>query len=353
MNFTQPGLFGPGCLFQAFKWCKVKGMEERNESGQENERTTFVVSGMEGVQPSHASRASLIVLAGWELGREIALEEDESLFGRSESLGATSVPRPSVSREHARISRRFNPATNSDEFEVLDLKSRNGTFVNGTQIMASRLNNGDKLQMGEVLFKFTLQDEVDARFHQDVHRLIHYNQLTGLLTLDAFRECLEAEMFGSGETYPFCLAMTDLDGLKRVNDTYGHLAGQEVVRGMGAILRANIRPGDKAGLYGGDEAILLFPNTRIPEAMEVLEAIRVSIESAVFERGGASFGVTISQGLAEWPVHGRSPDEIVAAADHALYEAKDAGRNCIRVVCQSTNDLEQPGNAATEGGDNG
>jgi diguanylate cyclase (GGDEF)-like protein len=315
-------------------------MSDNNELIPENEKTTFVSNSIDNVKSCHAWRASLIVLAGWELGREVWLEGDESIFGRSESLGNTCIPRPSVSREHARISRIYNAAENCDEFQVIDLKSRNGSFVNGVPITASRLSNGDKLQLGEVLFKFILQDEADVRFHQDVHRLIHYNQLTGLLTLDAFREHLEAEMFCSGTISPFCLAMTDLDGLKRVNDTYGHLAGQMVVREMGVLLRANIRPADKAGLYGGDEAILMFPNTRLAEAQDILEGIRRAVEQSTFELNGDTFAVTISQGVAEWPMHGKSPEALIASADHALYEAKAAGRNCVRVAQLSISEIE-------------
>jgi diguanylate cyclase (GGDEF)-like protein len=166
-----------------------------------------------------------------------------------------------------------------------------------------------------------------------VHRRIHYDQLTGLLTLTSFYQQLDAEMSQSTtDRAVFTLAMTDLDGLKKVNDTHGHLAGAMAVQEMGAMIRSVLRPDDRGGLYGGDETILLFSKTPIEEATQLAEHIRTTIQARVFEHQGKNFGVTISQGLAEWPRHGKTAQEIVAAADGALYAAKAAGRNCVRCV---------------------
>ena len=271
-------------------------------------------------------RASLIVLAGWEIGREVKLTEEETVFGRS--LGATTrIAEASVSREHARIAL---VERDGDRFyEISDLGSRNGTYVNNTVVESTRLKHGDKVQIGEVVFKFLLQDALDSQFHQDVHRLIHYDQLTGLLTMDTFWRRIEAEMHKAHE-HRFTLAMTDLDGLKAVNDTYGHLAGRMVVGEMGAIIRETVRSKDYAGLYGGDEAIILFTDTPLAEAQQVAEELRKCFETRRFDHQGHTFQVTISQGLAEWPKHGVLPDELIAAADAALYKAKDAGRNCVQ-----------------------
>lgn len=117
--------------------------------------------------------------------------------------------------------------------------------------------------------------------------------------------------------------------MKRVNDTYGHLAGRGVVREMGEMMRGAIREEDCAGLYGGDEAIVMYRDATIPAAREIAEGLRKTIEARKFERDGATFGVTISQGLAEWPRHGKTAEALIAAADRALYAAKQAGRNRV------------------------
>lgn len=285
------------------------------------------------LSPAHgaAARASLIVLAGWEIGKEIEVSARTMILGRAVECD-TCINAPSVSRQHAQIdlveegSERF--------FRVTDLGSSNGTHVNNTRTPSTRLHNGDKVKMGDVLFKFVMQDEIDSRFHQNVHRLIHYDQLTGLLTMDAFRLRLDEAMRVTHLHGKFCLAMTDLDGLKKVNDTHGHLAGRMVVGAMGRIIRESIRESDFAGLYGGDEGIILFPSTAMDEAEALAEKIRAAIENYSFDYDGKSIRVTISQGLGEFPTHGRTPEALIASADRALYAAKAAGRNCVRTAPQ-------------------
>ncbi|MDQ1256603.1 MAG: hypothetical protein QG656_1201 [Candidatus Hydrogenedentes bacterium] len=293
------------------------------EQDSTTDRTTIHVPkrAAEGVGKQ---RASLIVISGWEIGREIPLSARDQVFGRS-VLATTRIVAPSVSREHARIA--LIDRGGERFYELTDLRSRNGTCLNNEPIETARLEDGDKVQMGEVVFKFAIQDDLDAQFHQDIHRLINYDQLTGLLTMEAFSRRLQVEIH---KKRTFTLAMTDLDGLKRVNDTYGHPTGSNVVREMGAMMRATLRDQDFAALYGGDETIVLFPETSIAEAREVAERIRKTIESRVFESPDETFSVTISQGLAEWPRHGATADDVVAAADAALYAAKDDGRNCVR-----------------------
>ncbi len=278
---------------------------------------------------SDQARASLIVLAGWEIGKEVEVKSASIVLGRGVDCDVC-VNAPSVSRQHAQIE--LVEEGEDRYFRITDLGSSNGTHVNNTRTPTTRLQNGDKVKMGDVLFKFILQDEIDSQFHQQVHRLIHYDQLTGLLTMEAFRERLVQSIRMAKPETRFTLAMTDLDGLKRVNDSHGHLAGRMVVGTMGKILRETVRSLDLAGLYGGDEAIILFPDTPVNDASEVAEAIRKNIAEYAFDYQGTAIRVSISQGLAEFPIHGTTPETLIAAADRALYVAKAAGRNCVRIA---------------------
>ncbi len=301
-------------------------IRENDDTEQSTADSTMIASLREDLVVEGAVRASLIALSGWEIGRELEVHGKAQVIGRS-ALVNTTVAAPSVSREHARIDLVEEDGTTS--YTITDLGSSNGTRVNATRTSHAVLRNGDKIQMGDVVFKFVLQDEYDQQFHQNVYRGMHYDQLTGLLKMEAFRTRLEA-MIRNGGSERFTLAMTDLDGLKRVNDTYGHLAGRMIVREMGAMMREAIRPGDIAALYGGDEAIVLFPDTELAAAAEVAERLRVMIAERVFELDGHAFQVSISQGLAEWPKHGQTADALIAAADRALYAAKAAGRNNVQ-----------------------
>ena len=302
-------------------------MPDDHTTDPKTEDRTLVINPADMADAAAIHKASLVVVSGWEIGKQIDLATQEHVIGRS-LLAGTRINSPSVSREHAKIVRVHE---GSDEYYVItDLKSSNGTHVNGDAVTSSRLQNGDKIQLGDVVFKFVLEDAVDVRFYKDIHQLIHYDQLTGLLKMDAFKRELDTEIHKARTGGPFTLAMTDLDGLKRVNDTYGHLAGRMVVREMGVMIRQALRPQDRAGLYGGDESIMFYPGAPLDAASQVAERIRLTIEDRVFELQGNTFRVTISQGLSEWPKHGKTMEQLIAAADKALYEAKAGGRNCIR-----------------------
>ena len=302
----------------------------QEESTLGGDTTRFVLDEERaGVGATGHRRACLIVLVGEEIGREIELPGGRIVLGRSAECGVR-INSQSISRRHAEIQ---CPVGKAEAYHRIDdLGSTNGTLVNGAPAGGTALRDGDKLQLGDVLLKFVVQDTIDEQFHKSIHRLIHYDQLTGLMTMDSFRRLLDDAIRDTKPNQPFTLAMTDLDGLKKVNDTHGHLAGRMVVREMGAMIRNALRATDRAGLYGGDEAIMFYPGTNLHEARSVAETLRQAIENRVFEHEGARFSVTISQGLAEWPRHGASAEAIIAAADRALYAAKAGGRNCIRTT---------------------
>lgn len=287
--------------------------------------TTATVRG--DVRPAAAGGvrtvARLVVLAGWEIGRVLELTRGETVIGRSSTADIT-IPEPLISRRHAKIL--HLSMGGNDLYEITDLGSANGTFVNHVAVPHATLVDGDTFQIGPALFKLVVSDDAEDAFFRDVHRLIHYDRLTGLLTMESFLERVRPDLL---RTRVLTLAMTDLDGLKRVNDSYGHLAGRMVVGDMGAIFRSALRPGDVAGLYGGDEVVVAYPETPLDDAVAIAEQIRRAFAERRFEHDGAVFSVTITQGLAQFPDHGRTVEELIAAADRALYAAKAAGRNRV------------------------
>ena len=274
-------------------------------------------------EPSGSCCAALVVLSGWEVGRVLDLDRQELVIGRS-PRATFQVPSPAISRQHARLVREDGDQI---RFLILDLDSANGVFVNGRAVHQAVIGDRDTVQLGDVVFKLVVNDPVEREFYRELHRRLHFDPLTGLLTLDSFTERLYLEIARAPAV--FSLAMTDMDGLKAVNDTFGHLAGRMVVREMGSMIRSVLRPSDRAGLYGGDEAILLLAGTPIDTAVEVCERLRTTVERRSFEAEGGRFRLTISQGLAEWPTHGATADELIASADQALYAAKAAGRNRV------------------------
>jgi diguanylate cyclase (GGDEF)-like protein len=124
--------------------------------------------------------------------------------------------------------------------------------------------------------------------------------------------------------------MVDIDQFKRLNDEFGHLLGDEVLRQVSSIFSQQLRKIDVVCRYGGEEFAILLSQTPHQHALGVAEKLRRIIDSWQFP--GVPRSVTISAGVATCPEHGTSRDDLVKAADAGLYAAKQAGRNCVRVV---------------------
>lgn len=155
--------------------------------------------------------------------------------------------------------------------------------------------------------------------------------LTKLLNHRAFYTQLEKEV-ARVQRYekPLSLLLLDIDHFKRVNDTYGHMAGDMILAGLSRVVSSQLRDVDSAYRYGGEELSLILPETGIEAAVRVAERIRSAIEEYRFDIGqGQSMGVTVSIGVASLPTPETSVEKLVAVADKALYEAKEGGRNRV------------------------
>ncbi|HWR97901.1 MAG TPA: diguanylate cyclase [Candidatus Methanoperedens sp.] len=168
--------------------------------------------------------------------------------------------------------------------------------------------------------------------NRELERLAHEDDLTGLPNRRLFFRRLEHELVRSRRMQkPLALLMIDIDHFKAFNDRYGHLAGDLALRAAGAALLAGIRAYDCAGRYGGEEFVTLLPETDADEALVVAERVRRQMSSLRLElpgQGAIAGALTVSIGVASWPeVSAERVEDILAAADRALYRAKDAGRD--------------------------
>ena len=165
-------------------------------------------------------------------------------------------------------------------------------------------------------------------------RLTHMSQTDALTGLDNRRHLNERidEMFSHAERLnePFSLVMCDLDKFKSVNDTYGHQAGDEVLKQLAVILKDEAREIDRVGRYGGEEFMLLLPGTVLDAAVTFADRVRKRIEGHTFTFPGGTLTRTSSFGVAGWP-HPKieQSDDLVRTADDALYVAKETGRNKV------------------------
>jgi diguanylate cyclase (GGDEF)-like protein len=170
-------------------------------------------------------------------------------------------------------------------------------------------------------------NETLRRKNEELERLSVTDGLTGLFNRRRLMEAVADEARRSQRLkHTFALLMVDVDHFKKYNDSFGHLAGDGVLSRVAALLREATREVDHVARYGGEEFLVMLPETGMPEALEIAERIRALIADEVFP----GRRTTVSIGVAEFPLHGDSPEQVIAAADEALYEAKREGRNKVR-----------------------
>jgi diguanylate cyclase (GGDEF)-like protein/PAS domain S-box-containing protein len=171
--------------------------------------------------------------------------------------------------------------------------------------------------------------------NQELQYLAHRDGLTGLANRRRFDELLETEFRRARRDHlPLGMILVDVDHFKAYNDRYGHTEGDECLRRIGKALRhALLRPADLAARYGGEEFVALLPCTHLDGSLAIAEQFRQAIQALAIPHLGSAFGVvSVSVGASSMiPIQpGDRPLQLVNAADAALYEAKDAGRNSVR-----------------------
>ena len=231
-----------------------------------------------------------------------------------------------VSRRHAMIS----PNSNG-EFVLTDLESTNGTRVNGMPVARKCvLRDGEKIIVGGTVLRFGLADQMDIDFHSEISTLVSTDPLTGLPSKRRFDQALEFAMEDCGRNVrPLSLLMMDMDGLKKINDTHGHLFGAHAIGETGKVIARVLGGTGQACRFGGDEFSAFLPAYDIEAATALAEQIRFAVETAGLEKDGISLKPTISIGVAAYPDTGDKLLELVASADGALYRAKAMGKNCV------------------------
>ena len=279
-------------------------------------------------RPRKARMPALILYDGDEIGGLHSLTKDETIIGRTTGCDVV-IPETRVSRRHAMI-RRTEPG--GDEFEIIDLGSTNGTFLEGARVQRAVLQNGDKVGIGGRILSFSLLDQADLAYQSRIVQMIHVDELTGLFTKRSLFRALEMEIIRAQRyRHPISVLMMDLDHFKQVNDTYGHLAGSQCLADVGKLIRESTRETDVSGRYGGEEFVTFLPESDTAAGLIVAERIRLAMEKHVFRYADSEYHVRISIGIATWPADGDSVESLVRAADTALYRAKNTGRNRCEV----------------------
>ncbi len=298
---------------------------------KEEKTKTFVIESedfLKKLASSAEGGACLVLIEGRPLGRKFPLLPPHVYLGRGKKADL-SIDDKSVSQQHAQV------VIKDKQVVISDLKSTNGTFVNDERIQkATLLKEGDTVRIGTTIFKFLSAGNIENIYHEKMRDLATMDDLTQIFNKKYIVDTLQIEFVRCRSLrISLSLIIFDLDFFKQVNDRYGHLAGDYVLRKTCALLKDRVlRSEDVFGRYGGEEFVIILPEATLQRACEIADRLRVTVENYPFEYDGHKLPVTISLGVGEMDVSTQTPEDLIKKADAALYKAKQSGRNQVCVI---------------------
>ena len=276
--------------------------------------------------PVVRDRATFTVVSGPNAGAIHSLVTDENVIGRGKECTLRIVD-PGISRRHARVVRQA-----PGKYVVEDLGSSNGTSVGGARIAGQHpLVEGDRVGVGpNIELRFGFTDEAEEGALRRLYESSVLDALTGAYNRKHFEERLASEVaYAKRHATPLSLLLFDLDHFKRVNDTFGHLGGDHVLRTIGGLVKRTLRVEDVFARYGGEEFAVIARGIDVAKAYLFAERIRITVETAKIVFNGLLVPVTISLGVASLACcgEGATTEALIGKADERLYVAKGTGRN--------------------------
>lgn len=261
------------------------------------------------------------------LGKRFVLEQSPLHVGRG-SDNHIILDGDSVSRRHAYWERR------GSTWWIIDNNSTNGTYVNDEPILQQyNLQNGDRIKIGGIIFKYLSGEDVESQYHEEIYKMTIIDGLMQIYNKRYLYEALEREITRARRhVRDLSVVMFDIDFFKRINDQFGHLAGDYVLKELAKVVQTRIRRDEIFARYGGEEFTLVLPETSLAGAYTLCESIRERIANYRFVFQGEFIPVTISMGVTVLNDKDRIAPDVIARADEKLYEAKRTGRNKVCVL---------------------
>jgi diguanylate cyclase (GGDEF)-like protein len=285
------------------------------------------VTTIAGLTSPVSEEACLVQIYGPMLGKKFGLEKDEITIGRGEGCEIV-LELENVSRRHCSLLQR------TDGVFLRDNGSTNGTYLNNVEVRGETpLRSGDLVKVGGAIFKFLFGGElgsIEAQYHEEIYRLTIIDGLTQVYNKRYLLEFLDREMARClRHQRALSLVLLDIDRFKKINDTYGHLAGDYVLRELAQVLKSRIRKEECFARYGGEEFALVLPETGHENTVFLADKLRKIVEEHAFVFEGKRIRVTFSAGVADLDAAHDSALAFIRASDARLYEAKHRGRNQV------------------------
>jgi two-component system cell cycle response regulator len=270
------------------------------------------------IQKAKEQDGCLIIIRGTPQGHRFFISEQEMVMGRDPST-TISINDQSISRKHAKVNK-----VADGKISLTDLGSANGTQINGKKLAPNET----------VTLKYLPAGELEILFYGNLGNAAHSDPMTGIYNKGYLTEALEAEFKRTRALKGhLTLVFFDLDHFKNVNDTYGHDAGDYVLKEFTSMIKTKyVRPKDVFARYGGEEFVLLLPNTAVQEGAQIGEKIRAMAAAHAFMYEGKKLPVTSSVGVAELTASMESSTALLKTADQSLYVSKQTGRNKVTIA---------------------
>jgi diguanylate cyclase (GGDEF)-like protein len=271
------------------------------------------------------NRSALIVIFGAHIGKCYPIGNGDHIIGRSPSADI-QIDQDSISRQHAKL--RFD----GEQLTVQDLGSTNGTFINGDRVSSGKLGEGDRLHIGETVFKPIIANGLESTFHREAYRLMTMDKMTGTYNRQFLLDTVNREVGRADRHHQFrSVALCDIDNFKFINDAFGHKAGNQILIELVDVIRQWIGDTDILCRYDGDAfAIVLAGNSR-NQTRYLCEQIRMAVDNHYFHYGDMEIPVTISIGFKHYdPGEGSmTGEQLLSEADFSLIKAKSIGKNQV------------------------
>jgi diguanylate cyclase (GGDEF)-like protein len=294
-----------------------------------SEQSGTVITPRSPLPTPDAADASLVLIhpSAPNLGRRHSLGRAPATLGRS-SDSTVVTAHDSVSRHHARID-----AGADGRYLVTDLGSTNGTFVNDVRVTARILRDGDYLRLGSCIFRFLAGGNVEAQYHEELYRMTVLDPLTNVYNRRYVTEVLRREVARCVRHHrPLAVALFDIDHFKSVNDSFGHTAGDRVLREVAARVGRLVRTEEVFARYGGEEFVVVLSESDAAAGAAFGERVRATVAAEPFWFESVARRLTVSVGVAATDGgEAVSADDLLNRADERMYQSKKAGRNRVTV----------------------
>jgi len=272
----------------------------------------------------------LTIIGGNEVdfGKHFLLEKNKILLGRDDT-NDIAINDEKISKVHCEISI-IKSNQGIEQIFIKDIDSTNGTYINSELIDQIALHAGAKIQIGDTVLSLSYSDELEKEYHAKLFNYAVRDTHTGLYNKRfIINELKNISRIARRSGRAFSIIIIDIDDFKQINDLYGHLSGDEYLKSIAELFSQSLREQDIAGRIGGEEFLIILPETTIDGALQLAVRIRKNVEDFVLNFLDFKIKTTISGGVCQYENTIKDVNELLDIADQALYAAKRSGKNNV------------------------